>query len=122
MKITSIGHGNNFNQSFGTGFDVTTSGIQSRARFDSFRRDAAKATSKKYEARISRIKNMYPDYSITASLEYDKHSAIGDFYRFSIGPSQCNKKCAKLLKNIKADTPALVIMAQLERALKKIKL
>ena len=120
MKITGFEQNNNYRQSFGAGLDVITSAIQSKARWSAFHRDEIKATSDKFEARIAKIKNLHPNYYISAALENNKHT-IGDFYRFSLVPSHCNKSCAKFLKDIKADTPALVVMAQLERALRKFK-
>lgn len=116
MQISAVNSNSYQKQSFGLKIGNNVRDIVSSAFFHS--RDVVNKPkiAEKTIARIERIKNMHDGYSLTTVLD-GRHGE--DFYRFYMTPLGMNKNCAKQIAQIPKNNSPILIIAKLEKALKK---
>lgn len=116
MQISAVNSNSYQKQSFGLKTGNIVNEIISTAYFHSMRAKNNPELVSKTIARIDRIKKMHDGFILTTLRDGNKDK---DFYRFFLTPLGMNKNCSKQVATISSDMPSIVMLAKLEKALKK---
>ncbi len=119
MKISAVNYNKKSNiQSFGVDMGNIVSSLVSKARFDSFLTKNPKRIAVTLR-RIDELKKMKNNYVLTAFLDEIKTNGLRrDCYVFQLTPRGYCKGSGKTIQKLSNDTPAMVVLAKLFKAVK----